>query len=99
MPSACEADEGGLLRCCTSPAGGPRASPTHVWKSFLNFVGEGLKANRPKAERSHPEVCPSRPWRLPSFSGPASVRPLRKEGTALVFARRDGYQPPEPSPF
>ena len=76
VPSACEADEGGLLRCCTSLVGGPRASPTH---SFLNFVGEGLKANRPKAERSHPEVCPSHPRRFSSLSGPASVRPLRKD--------------------
>ena len=82
VPSACEADEGRLLRCCTSPAGGPRASPTH---SFLNFVGEGLKANRPKAERSHPEVCPSRPWRLPSFSGPASVRPLQNAGMVSKY--------------
>ena len=29
-----------------------------------------------------------------NLDGPASVRPLRKEGTALVFARRGGYQPP-----
>ena len=42
VPSACEADEGGLLRCCTSPAGGPRASPTQFRKTFLKPVGEGL---------------------------------------------------------
>ena len=41
--------------------------------------------NRPKAERSHPGVCPSR--------GPASVRPLRKERTASVFAVGAGPRP------
>ena len=41
-------------------AGGPRASPTQSRKIFLKPVGEGLKVNRPKAERSHPGVCPSR---------------------------------------
>ena len=60
------------------PAGGPRASPTQSRKSFLRTVGEGLKVNRPKAERSHPGVCSSRE--------PDSVRPLRKEGTASVSA-------------
>ena len=38
--------------------GGPRASPTQFRKVFLRTVGEGLKVNRPKAERSHPGVCP-----------------------------------------
>ena len=38
--------------------GGPRASPTQFRKAFLRTVGEGLKVNRPKAERSHPGVCP-----------------------------------------
>ena len=60
------------------PAGGPRASPTHRGWTFWRTVGEGLKVNRPKAERSHPGVCPSR--------GPASVRPLRKERTAFASA-------------
>ena len=41
----------------------------------LKPVGEGLKVNRPKAERSHPGVCPSR--------GPVWDRPLRKERTAI----------------
>ena len=51
-------------------AGGPRASPTQSRKIFLKPVGEGLKVNRPKAERSHPGVCP-----LPPFSrnGPLSA--------------------------
>ena len=35
-------------------------SPTQIRKSFLKTVGEGLKVNRPKAERSHPGVCPRR---------------------------------------
>ena len=50
--------------------GGPRASPTQFRKVFLRTVGEGLKVNRPKAERSHPGVCP-----LPPFSrnGPLSA--------------------------
>ena len=87
MPSACEADEGGLLRCCTSLVGGPRASPTH---SFLNFVGEGLKANRPKAERSHPEVCPSRPWWLPSFKRAGQCPAPAKCGDGLQIPRRGG---------
>ncbi len=39
-------------------AGGPRASPTQFRKVFLRTAGEGLKVNRPKAERSHPGVCP-----------------------------------------
>ena len=39
-------------------AGGPRASPTQFRKVLLRTVGEGLKVNRPKAERSHPGVCP-----------------------------------------
>ena len=56
-------------------AGGPRASPTQSRKIFLKPVGEGLKVNRPKAERSHPGVCPSR--------GPVWDRPLRKERTAI----------------
>ena len=43
-------------------AGGPRASPTQTRKFFLKPVGEGLKVNRPKAERSHPGVCPRRPY-------------------------------------
>ena len=38
--------------------GGPRASPTQFRKVFLRTVGEGLKVNRPKTERSHPGVCP-----------------------------------------
>ena len=38
--------------------GGPRASPTQFRKVFLRTAGEGLKVNRPKAERSHPGVCP-----------------------------------------
>ena len=38
--------------------GGPRASPTQFRKVFLRTVGEVLKVNRPKAERSHPGVCP-----------------------------------------
>ena len=50
-------------------------SPTQIRKSFLKTVGEGLKVNRPKAERSHPGVCPSR--------GPVWDRPLRKERTAI----------------
>ena len=38
--------------------GGPRASPTQFRKVFLRTAGEGLKVNWPKAERSHPGVCP-----------------------------------------
>ena len=45
-------------------AGGPRASPTQTRKFFLKPVGEGLKVNRTKAERSHPGVCPRRPGPL-----------------------------------
>ena len=50
--------------------GGPRASPTQFRKVFLRTAGEGLKVNRPKAERSHHGVCP-----LPPFSrnGPLSA--------------------------
>ena len=47
-------------------AGGPRASPTQIRECSSYFVGEGLKVNRPKAERSHPGVCPSR--RSPEWS-------------------------------
>ena len=46
------------------PAGGPKASPTQTRKVLLRLVGEGLKVNRPKAERSHPGVCPSCPGPL-----------------------------------
>ena len=63
-------------------AGGPRASPTQFRKVFLRTVGEGLKVNRPKAERSHPGVCPSR--------GPASVQPLRKQRGRNQIRRRGG---------
>ena len=67
--------------------GGPRASPTQFRKVFLRTVGEGLKVNRPKAERSHPGVCPSR--------GPASVQPLRKQrGRDQIRRRGDPVWPP-----
>ena len=62
--------------------GGPRASPTQFRKVFLRTVGEGLKVNRPKAERSHLGVCPSR--------GPASVQPLRKQRGRDQIRRRGG---------
>ena len=62
--------------------GGPRASPTQFRKVFLRTVGEGLKVNRPKAERSHLGVCPSR--------GPASVQPLRKQRGRDHIRRRGG---------
>ena len=42
----------------------------------------------------HPPV----PNRVSFLGGPASVRPLRKEGTALVFNRRGGLWPPESLP-
>ena len=63
-------------------AGGPRASPTQFRKVFLRTVGEGLKVNRPKAERSLPGMCPSR--------GPASVQPLRKQRGRDQIRRRGG---------
>ena len=65
--------------------GRPLDLPHPIPEDFLRTVGEGLKVNRPKAERSHPGVCPSR--------GPASVRPLRKERTASVFAVGAGPRP------
>ena len=42
----------------------------------------------------HPPV----PNRVSFLGGPASVRPLREEGTALVFTRRGGLWPPESLP-
>ena len=62
--------------------GGPRASPTQFRKVFLRTAGEGLKVNRPKAERSLPGMCPSR--------GPASVQPLRKQRGRNQIRRRGG---------
>ena len=70
--------------------GGPRASPTQFRKVFLRTAGEGLKVNRPKAERSHPGVCPSR--------GPVWDRPLREKCSRLPVRRRGGYQPPASLP-
>ena len=57
-----------------NPGGRPKGLPYAKPKPsrFIVFiVGEGLKVNRPKAERSHPGVCPSR--------GPVWDRPLRKD--------------------
>ena len=51
--------------------GRPLDLPHPIPEDFLRTVGEGLKVNRPKAERSHPGVCPSR--------GPVWDRPLRKD--------------------
>ena len=62
--------------------GGPRASPTQFRKVFLRTAGEGLKVNRPKAERSLPGMFPSR--------GPASVQPLRKQRGRDQIRRRGG---------
>ena len=69
------------------PAGGPRASPTQSQKSFLRTVGEGLKVNRPKAERSHPGVCPRRrsSERNPLTGGPVWDRPLRRSPDRLLY--------------
>ena len=41
------------------------SAPTHG--AFLNSAGEELKVNRPKAERGHPGVCPSRLGSLSDF--------------------------------
>ena len=70
----------------SSTAGASRGPPAQTRKVSLKPVGEGLKVNRPKAERSHPGVCPSR--------GPASVRPLRKKRTRLFICRRGGCPHP-----
>ena len=40
--------------------GTPLDLPDPIPEDFLRTVGEALKVNRPKAERSHPGVCPSR---------------------------------------
>ena len=40
--------------------GRPLDLPHPIPEDFLRTVGEGLKVNRPKAERSHSGVCPSR---------------------------------------
>ena len=40
--------------------GRPLDLPHPIPEDFLRTVGEGLKVNRPKVERNHPEVCPSR---------------------------------------
>ena len=64
-----------------APGGRPKGLPYPVRECLCRTVGEGLKVNRLKAERSHPGVCPSRRI-LKIFSlpvGPASVRPLRKD--------------------
>ena len=70
--------------------GGPRASPTQFRKVFLRTVGEGLKVNRPKAERSHPGVCPRRrsSERNPLTGGPVWDRPLRRSPDRLLHFRR-----------
>ena len=41
------------------PAGGPRASPTQFWESFLRTVGEGLKVNCPAGAREATLGCAS----------------------------------------
>ena len=44
-----------------APGGSPpKGLPTQTRRVLLRFVGRGLEVNRPKAERSHPEVCPRR---------------------------------------
>ena len=66
----------------------PRGSPTQTRKVSLKSVGEGLKVNRPKAERSHPGVCPP--------AGRPVSGPYEKEGTAsksTVGAARPSLPP------
>ena len=87
VPRLALLSRGSLVRI---PAGGPRASPTQFWKNFLRVVGEGLKVNRPKAERSHPGVCLSR--------RPVWDRPLRSRRDDFSASRRGG-RPHPPARF
>ena len=83
VPRLALLSRGSLVRI---PAGGPRASPTQFRKNFLRVVGEGLKVNRPKAERSHPGVCLSR--------RPVWDRPLRSRRDGFSTSRRGGCPHP-----
>ena len=83
VPRLALLSRGSLVRI---PAGGPRASPTQFRKNFLRVVGEGLKVNRPKAERSHPGVCLSR--------RPVWDRPLRSRRDDFSASRRGGCPHP-----
>ena len=86
--------------------GGPRASPTQFRKVFLRTVGEGLKVNRPKAERSHPGVCPYENNTAATRSAVEATLAVawysRSESWRAHAMRpywfpvdcRDGYQPP-----
>ena len=87
VPRLALLSRGSLVRI---PAGGPRASPTQFRKNFLRVVGEGLKVNRPKAERSHPGVCLSR--------RPVWDRPLRPRRDDFSASRRGG-RPHPPARF
>ena len=60
------------------PGGRPKGLPYSPPEGFLRTVGEGLEVNRPKAERSHPGVCPSRPHLVlpPSVGRDDSARRL-----------------------
>ena len=71
----------------TNPGGRPKDLPYPNPEEFLKTVGEGLKVNRSKAERSHPGVCPPR-----AGLGPAPTK--RNDG---LFVRRRGGSKTRPS--
>ncbi len=65
--------------CWIRRRGGSMWPPAYPIPKEFRTVGEGLKVNRPKAERSHPGVCPSR--------GPVWDRPLRRGRTVIALRR------------
>ena len=82
-------------------AGAPRGSPTQKRKAFLKPVGEGLKVNRPKAERSHPGVCPSRriPGISPYLAGRSGTGPYDIPRTVFCMFCRGGLWLPKSLPL
>ena len=81
----------------TRPGGRPKGLPYERYGTVsVENVGEGLKVNRPKAERSHPGVCPSRriPGSSPYLAGRSGTGPYE---TPPVKRRRGGPMwPPVP---
>ena len=76
------ADEGDFLARIIY-GGSPRDSSPQIKGWSRRTVGEGLKVNRPKAERSHPGCAPPD---VPRYGGPVWDRPLQKDRNASTFS-------------